>query len=127
LGESSAAGLYRTIDGGGTGPFRFAFGLTTIIASDAHEPMLFETEALSGRRDVINAVRAAGAVRATTAECVWPHDRRWIVFTDYDLTSSYVACSAEAANRLLRNSELETVVVDRATRIDDHANEQLLE
>lgn len=122
--ESTAAVLYRTIDGGGTGPFRFAFGLTTIIASEAHEPMLFETAALSGRRDVIDAVRAAGAVRATTAECVWPHDRRWIVFTDYDLTSSYVACSAGAADRLLRNSELETVIVDRATRIDDHADEQ---
>lgn len=125
--ESTAVVLYRTIDGVGTGPFRFAFGLATVIASDDHEPMLFETEALSGRRYVINAVRAAGAVRVTTAECVWPHDQRWIVFTDYDLTSSYVACSAEAANRLLRNSELETVIVDRATRIDNHADEQPLD
>ena len=122
LEESTAEILYRTVDGDGLGPFRFAFGLSTIVPIG--EPMLYETETLTGRVHVIDAVRDAGATRVTTAECVWPVDRRWIVFTDYDLTSSYVACSAGAADRLLRNSELETVVVDRATRIDDHADEQ---
>jgi hypothetical protein len=122
LEESTAEILYRTVDGNGPGPFRFAFGLSTIVPSG--EPMLYETETLTSRIHVIDAVRDAGAPRATTAECVWPVDQRWIVFTDYDLTSSYVACSAEAADRLLRNSELETVVVDRATRIDDRADKQ---
>jgi hypothetical protein len=124
LEESTSELLYRTLDREGGGLYRFAFGLTTIISSDSHSPMAFETDSLSGRRSVIEAVRNAGSLRATTAECVWPVGEGWIVFTDYDLTSTYVACDNESADLLLGAAQLETVLVQRSTRVDNSAYEQ---
>ena len=48
-----------------------------------------------------------------------------IIRTDYDLTSTYVALSSEAAYRLLTYPEIEAVEVDLNTRIDDAADEQI--
>lgn len=73
---------------------------------------------------MIEAVRDARASRATTAEHVWPVEERWIVCTDYDLTSTYIACDAEAAQRLLDHNLIEAVLIDRSTRIDNSAEEQ---
>ncbi len=51
-------------------------------------------------------------------EYIWPADRSWVVMTDYDLTSTYVACGWELAERLLADAVLEVVPVSLMTRVD---------
>lgn len=125
LEESTTAALYQALDIEDSGSYWFAFGLTTIIAVDDHRPMLFKTNSLEERKNVIDAVRSAGAGIATTAENVWSIERSWIINTDYDLTSTYVSCDGAAANRLLDNDGLEAVLVHRLSRVDDHADESV--
>lgn len=55
----------------------------------------------------------------STPTFVWPEDRAWIVCTDYDSTSTYIAVSRVLADVLLADPHLEIVEVDRTTRLDD--------
>jgi hypothetical protein len=55
-------------------------------------------------------------------EYVWPVDRSWVVATDYDLVSTYVACDARLAERLLADDTLEMLPVSLETRIDHDAD-----
>ncbi|QHC21020.1 hypothetical protein [Streptomyces sp. GS7] len=64
------------------------------------------------------------AVRAHTGEDYggpehwWPEDRTWVVACDWDLTSTYVACSEELAERLVRSDRVEALRVAPTARID---------
>jgi hypothetical protein len=49
----------------------------------------------------------------------WPDDRRWVVGSDYDLHSTYVACSEETGRLLLAGDSLETLPVTPQTRVDE--------
>lgn len=124
LEEATASQLYQSLDGNGAGPYLFGFGLMAVIAAKEHRPMLYEVDSLEDRHFAVDAIRRAGATGATTAEHVWPRDQRWIVCTDYDLVSSYVAASTGAARRLIDHPNIEAVLVERTTRIDRHADEQ---
>lgn len=55
-------------------------------------------------------------------EFVWPADRSWIVNTDYDLVSTYVACGEDLAEAILTDQTLEALPVTRDTRVDDGAD-----
>jgi hypothetical protein len=57
-------------------------------------------------------------------EYVWPADMSWIVCTDYDLTSTYVAMSGRGPDSLLDSPNVEAVAVRLTTRVDDRADEQ---
>ncbi len=39
----------------------------------------------------------------------WPADRAWVVASDVDLTATYIGCSHECADQLLRSADLEVV------------------
>jgi hypothetical protein len=56
-------------------------------------------------------------------EVIWPDSRGWVVASDYDLVSTYVACDEQTANFLSQREELELLRVTLSTRIDDHADE----
>ncbi|MFJ8042562.1 hypothetical protein ACIRBX_18945 [Kitasatospora sp. NPDC096147] len=58
------------------------------------------------------------AVGESGPEHWWPEDRSWVVATDYDLLSSYVACTAATAALLLADPTLEAIEVTPHTRID---------
>jgi hypothetical protein len=51
-------------------------------------------------------------------EYVWPVDRSWVLTTDYDLVSTYIACDRALADRLLADDVLEVLPVELTTRIN---------
>jgi hypothetical protein len=54
----------------------------------------------------------------------WPESKDWCLNTDYDLSFSVIGCNRQIANKLLSSDILETIEVDRMTRIDYKADEQ---
>ncbi len=123
LEEQTASALFDTLDTPDSGSYYFAFGLSTIIGSSDHRPMMFSAPSLDARSEVIARVRRL-APSVSTAEYVWPEDQSWIVCTDYDLPSTYVAADRDTAIRLQRHPTVETLEVDLGTRVDDAADEQ---
>ncbi len=55
-------------------------------------------------------------------EFVWPEDRSWIVATDCDLVSTYIACDERLSDLLLDDQVLELLPVTLTTRIDFDAD-----
>jgi len=55
-------------------------------------------------------------------EYAWPKGRAWVLNSDYDLSSSYVACDGALAGALQEDKRLELLPVTLDTRIDDGAD-----
>ncbi len=53
---------------------------------------------------------------------VWPASREWLLCTDYDLTSSYVACGTRLAQQLLAAPAIEALPVSLDARVDHGAD-----
>jgi hypothetical protein len=51
-------------------------------------------------------------------EYVWPDDRSWVLCTDYDLTSTYIACDESLASAFLTSPDLEVLPTDPNDRVD---------
>jgi hypothetical protein len=83
-----------------------------LIATPNHEPLAF----LGESTDFEAVIDAAAPAYGPTY--IWPEDRRWVVATDYDLLSTYIACDARACEALMAESGLETLPVSLNTRID---------
>ena len=49
-------------------------------------------------------------------------DRSWVIQTDYDLTSTYIACSSDLGDALCVEEQLETIPVRLTTRVDDDSD-----
>jgi hypothetical protein len=99
--------------------FNFGFELSSFGGPG---PVLYRSATLHDHESVVAVARADG-VGAWSPEYVWPDDEQWIVRTDWDLTSTYVAAPRSAATRLLNDPRLETVEVSLRTRVDDSADE----
>lgn len=76
--------------------------------------------------DAVEAVRAMAArdcgAPVRGPEITWPEDRTWVVYIDYELSSSYVACDTDLASSLLSGSALEFLPVALDTRIDSNCD-----
>ncbi|WP_328610799.1 hypothetical protein OG943_17285 [Amycolatopsis sp. NBC_00345] len=48
----------------------------------------------------------------------WPRDHAWVVCSDYDLTSTYVACSEDVAQAIVAHPDIEALYVTPEMRID---------
>lgn len=48
----------------------------------------------------------------------WPHDHAWVVCSDYDLPSTYVACSEALAKAIVAHPDIEALRVTPDMRID---------
>lgn len=66
---------------------------------------------------------AADVGRTDGPEFWWPQDRGWVVTSDADLVSTYVGCSATAAEHVLSCPEIEALLVTPKTRVDFNADE----
>jgi hypothetical protein len=113
--KQTAAALLLALDGPATRrPYLFAFGIEAIVK--VGEQLL-----LAHREPDVEAVRRVASERSGSRlggpEAIWPIDERWIVVSDYDLTSTYVAMDAEGAERVRSTSYLEVLPVDLNTRI----------
>lgn len=92
------------------------------------------TAAMNGKDPVVLSAGVADAEQVFTyarqhdlavtnnPEYIWLVDRSWVVMTDWDLTSTYVACDAALADSLLADPGLEAVEVGPTTRVDDYAD-----
>ena len=124
LERGTATALFDLlVHDGGTGPYFAGWGLSAIIGTDDHEPMLFTTTVFD-LETLASAVRDRAGYSLAGPEWVWPSDERWLVSTDYDLTSTYVALSRSMAERVLADPTIEACRVEIGTRIDDKADEQ---
>jgi hypothetical protein len=85
----------------------------TNFASPEGLPFAFEGEPT----DIDAVIEAAGYILGPTY--IWPKDRSWLVATDYDLVSTYIACGSELARRLLETEGIEVLEVSLTSRIDD--------
>lgn len=75
-----------------------------------------DMKALEAEEDVVYPGRVADLPTlverddvAGTPSNIWPMDRSWLVYTDYDLWGTKVSGSADLIERLTADSELETV------------------
>lgn len=100
-------------------PAFFLYDLAAVVMG--HDPVLVQAP-VDAVDDVVAWAEARAGAAVSTPEYVWPEDRSWVVCTDYDLTSTYVASRRPLADALLNDAELEVVEVERATRVDYRAD-----
>jgi hypothetical protein len=98
----------------------FYYGLSAIVRG--MQPLLLSAPLDAGDEVQRRATVVAG-VDLVGPEYVWPVDRSWIVNTDYDLASTYLACSQMTAQALEEDPALEILRVSLDTRVDDGADQ----
>ena len=103
----------------------YLYYLAAIVRSDNHTPLLYRAPLVD-----LGEVHAAASEllgdppdRAPGPEFVWPVDRSWVVNTDYDLASTYVACDEVMANSILNAEDIEALPVSRSMRVDGGADQ----
>ena len=84
----------------------------TNFASPEGLPFAFEGDTA----DIESVIDAAGYVLGPTY--IWPTDRAWLVATDYDLVSTYIACGSGLAQILIETEGIEVLKVSLSSRID---------
>lgn len=98
------------------------FGLSAIIGGDGRAVLL--QASLDALDDVCALARAEGW-SSESPEYLWPEDRSWVLCTDYDLDSSYLAAGRELAAAVSAERRLESASVSPDTRVDRRADEPL--
>lgn len=89
----------------------FSYELAKSLCDE--EPVVWKSS-LTG----LEAVRAHTGEEYGGPEHWWPADRSWVVACDWDLNSTYVACSEELAELLVRGNRIEALRVAPTTCID---------
>lgn len=97
----------------------FFFGLAAVILGG--KPMLYSARTSAIEDVCARAEREAGK-HVAGPELAWPETRSWVVATDYDLLSTYIAAHHDLAAQLTSDNELETLPVTLETRIDNGAD-----
>lgn len=118
LDEPVRSGLFDLLGGGADREAYFLYNLAGIMWADG--PLLYR-----GKLRDHGLIQAAAMERLrsdTGPEFLWPIDRSWLVNTDYDLVSTYVACDDELAQRVLDSPDIEALPVSREMRVDDGAD-----
>ncbi|MFR9794590.1 hypothetical protein ACL02U_01565 [Streptomyces sp. MS06] len=115
LDHTSRRALVRVLAGvSGDQAVHFAYDLAALLWGEetplVHRAPLTDLEAV--RETVVDTVGESGP------EFWWPQDRSWVVTTSYDLLSTYVGCSAETAELILSDGDLETLPVTPQARVD---------
>ena len=121
LEPATADALFEGLEREQSGPYLVGYELAAY--GRPGRALLFRGEALDDRLEAAAVARSIG-VFSGSPEYLWPNDLRWIVRTDWDLTSTYVASSHDGAERILADPRVETVEVNLDTRIDDAADER---
>ncbi|WP_438484790.1 hypothetical protein [Streptomyces sp. S186] len=78
------------------------------------EPMVWKSSL-----SALEAVRTHMGEEHGGPEHWWPEDRSWVVGCDWDLCSTYIACSEELAEKLVRSDLVEALRVAPTARVDD--------
>jgi hypothetical protein len=99
-------------------PVYFAYDLAMIVGGD--EPVVWRSS-LDGLDEVRTSMYPSPA-GFEGPEHWWPEDHSWVVGTDYDLCSTYIACSDELARLLTEDEQVEAVLVMPESRVDNGAD-----
>lgn len=122
LDEPARSALFRLLAQRGEQDAYFLYDLGAVVRGLS--PLLYRAS-ITLYREVQDAANQdlGGVDRSTPGpEFVWPADRSWIVNTDYDLDSTYIACEEDLAEAILTDPTLEALPVSRDTRVDDAAD-----
>ncbi len=125
LDEPARTVLFDLLSGGDRHDVHFLYGLVAIVRG--HDPLLFRAPL---QEHALVHATASKLLRddpdepdvVEGPEFVWPDDRSWVLNTDYDLESSYVACDDGMAERILTDASIEAVPVSRSMRVDGGAD-----
>lgn len=119
IASPTRAALFRQLEQHTVAPVHVYFGLGAMVAGG--EPLLYRApaDAIEAARD--RAAHVGGRV-VPGPELVWPEDRSWVLRTDYDLASSYIACDPALASSIAADPALEVVPVTRGMRVDDRSD-----
>ena len=102
-------------------PTYFFYGISALVMGQ--EALLLRAS-LDAVEKVIAAVREGDINAAVESpELVWPEDRSWLLYTDYDLVSTYIASNRAVASALIADEHVEAVEITRQTRFDDRADD----
>jgi len=97
----------------------FYFGLSAIVGAEGG-PVLLEAP-IDSLESVCELARTEGWA-SESPEYIWPDGRNWVLCSDYDLSSTYLACGADLANAIEAEPRLETIAVSLDTRVDNRAD-----
>jgi hypothetical protein len=97
----------------GPAPVSMYFGLAEEVKG--RDPLIIEQAVSALAQDPVHPVFSDHLVGP---ELVWPADRSWIVCTDYDLHSTYIACNAALAEALSAHPDLEILPTTLDERVD---------
>jgi hypothetical protein len=106
----TARALETVLVDASTRPYHFAFTLSAQVMAPHHEPFLATSDTLSIEK-VHAAVEHRYGQRIAGHDHMWPADLRWVMTTDYDLDSPYIASHADTATRILLYQQLEGLLV----------------
>ncbi|MFI5530523.1 hypothetical protein ACIA8O_18475 [Kitasatospora sp. NPDC051853] len=98
----------------GDQPVHYAWDLAAV--TNGLDRPLVRTAPLAGLEQL--RTELAATVGESGPEYWWPEDRGWVVSSDYDLLSTYVACDTATAALLLADPALETIAAAPHTRVD---------
>ncbi|GGP80267.1 hypothetical protein [Streptomyces melanogenes] len=119
LDDRSRHALARCLaDVSGDEAVSYAYDLAALLWGEP-APLVYRST-LAGLETVREEV--ADTVGTSGPEFWWPHDRSWVVTSDHDLLSTYIGCSAQTAQLLLDDAELETLPVTPQARVDWYAD-----
>ncbi|MDT7723830.1 MAG: hypothetical protein QOI21_406 [Actinomycetota bacterium] len=116
--DSRSRGALVEILAGVTGeqPVFFSYELA-VLASGGDGPIV--VRATLSELESIRARLLSAHPGIAGPEHWWPEDRSWVVGSDYDLCSTYVACSEEVGRRFLIDDGLEALPLAPNARVDE--------
>lgn len=123
LDEPARSALFALLARDETRPATYLYYLSGIVRADG--PLMYRAPLAYHRQVQAAASEIFGEDPddAPGPEFVWPIDRAWVVNTDYDLVSTYVACDDALAESILNNVDIEAQPVSRSMRVDDGADQ----
>jgi hypothetical protein len=96
-------------------PVYFSYELARVVRGQT--PIVWKSSLTS-----LEPVRAHMGDGFVGPEHWWPEDRSWVVGSDYDLCSTYIACSEDLSLRLTSSDQIEAIMVGPDARVDNAAD-----
>lgn len=122
LDEPTRSALFGLLAERGRTDTYFLYGLGAIVRG---QPQLLFRAPVADYREVQAAADLLLEEVDETGpgpEWIWPIDRSWVVNTDYDLESTYIACDEDLGEAILSSAAIEALPVSRDVRVDNGAD-----
>ena len=98
----------------------FYYGLATQMGLRPPRSMAWLGR-LQQLQDIQRRVNEAAGWTIPGPERIWPDHRKWVVVSDYDLPSTYVASDRATGDRILASADIDVLPVDSSTLLSSRA------